>query len=310
MGLSRSLLLAASQNAWLRERAPRMRFVRRTVQRFMPGENIADAIAAAQRLRTQGLGIVFTHLGENITSAAEATDVRRHYLKVFDLLQQNNVAAEISVKLTQLGLDLSDDLCYENVKPLIERAAQLSPENVLWLDMEGSAYTERTLALFHRARKSYGNVGVCVQAYLRRTRADVEKLIAVGAAVRLVKGAYREPPEIAFPGKKDVDENYFALAQLLLGAEARGRGVRAAIATHDRELIRRISDWALLNGAGKGALEFQMLYGIQSEEQLRLARDGCDSRVLIAYGTHWYAWFMRRLAERPANVWFVLKNLF
>src|SRR5205085_5860116 len=181
---------------------------------------------------------------------------------------------------------------------------------VVWIDMEGSAYTERTLALFHRARAAYPNVGICVQAYLHRTGNDVEALIAAGAAVRLVKGAYREPASIAIARKKAVDANYFALAQRLLSAEARQHGVRAAIATHDRDLIAGISAWAAQQGILRNALEFQMLYGIQTAEQLRLAGEGYDSRVLVAYGTHWYAWFMRRLAERPANVWFVMKNLF
>jgi proline dehydrogenase len=309
VGLARSALLAASQSAWLRERAPRFRFVRRTVARFMPGEQIDDAIAAARRMQSAGMKIIFTHLGENISSASEAEQVRDHYLDVLRRIRENDLAAEVSVKLTHLGLDLGDELCYDIVAPLIEAAARLSPQNVLWLDMEGSAYTEQTLALFHRARSAYANVGVCVQAYLRRTRDDLQKLIAAGAAVRLVKGAYREPPEISFPRKKDVDENYFALAQLLLSDLARKERVRAAIATHDRKLIGRIIAWATANGVSREALEFQMLYGIQAAEQLRLAREGYDSRVLIAYGTHWYAWFMRRLAERPANVCFIVKNL-
>jgi proline dehydrogenase len=307
MAMMRSLLLAASQNSWLRTHAPRYRFVRRTVARFMPGEQIDDALAAAGRLQSSKLKTIFTHLGENITSALEAEQVRDHYLGVLDRIGAASLPAEVSVKLTHLGLDLGDELCCQNVAPLLEHPA--AAQRVIWVDMEGSAYTERTLAVFHRLRAARSNVGVCVQAYLHRTKDDLEKLIAAGAAVRLVKGAYREPPSVAIARKKDVDENYFWLAQRLLSAEARQHGVRAAIATHDRDLIARIIAWAENNDA-RSVLEFQMLYGIQSAEQLRLAAEGYDSRVLIAYGAHWYAWFMRRLAERPANVWFVAKNLF
>ncbi|HZU22076.1 MAG TPA: proline dehydrogenase family protein [Terriglobales bacterium] len=310
MNLMRSALLWASQNAWLREQAPRHKFVRRTVSRFMPGEGVDDAMQAARSLAAQNIRTIFTQLGENITSALEAEQVRDHYLGVLAQIRESALPAEISVKLTQLGLDLGEDLCYRNLAPLIERAALNSGVTTLWIDMEGSAYTQRTLDLFTRARREYANAGVCVQAYLYRTKEDLERLISLGAAVRLVKGAYKEPPAVAFPRKQDVDANYFALAQRLLSADARQHGVRSALATHDRALIARMAQFAEQNGVPRTALEFQMLYGIQSAEQLRLAREGYDSRVLIAYGPHWYAWFMRRLAERPANLWFVIKNFF
>jgi proline dehydrogenase len=309
MNLMRSALLWASQNAWLREQAPQQKFVRRTVARFMPGERVEDAMEAAQGLASQNIRTIFTQLGENITSPSEAEQVRDHYLAVLGQIRESGLPVELSVKLTQLGLDLGDDLCFNNLVPLIERAALNTGVALLWIDMEGSAYTERTLELFRRARTQYQNVGVCVQAYLFRTKQDIERLIEMGAAVRLVKGAYKEPGTVAFPRKQDVDTNYFDLAQRLVSPEARQRGVRAALATHDRELIGRIAQFAERNGTARNALEFQMLYGIQSAEQLRLAREGYDSRVLVAYGAHWYAWFMRRLAERPANIWFVLKNL-
>lgn len=310
MSLMRSALLWASQNRWLREQAPRYKFVRRTVARFMPGELVEDAMFAAKTLADENIRTVFTQLGENITSAAEAEAVRDHYLGVLDKIRDAGLQTELSIKLTQLGLDLSDDLCYANTAPLIERAAQNQKASLFWIDMEGSAYTERTLQLFYRVRAAYPNVGVCVQAYLYRTKDDLEKLIAAGAAVRLVKGAYKEPANIAFPRKQDVDDNYFALAQRMLSPEAQQQGVRAALATHDTKLIARISEFAAQNNIPRSKLEFQMLYGIQTPEQLRLAREGYDSRVLVAYGAYWYAWFMRRLAERPANVWFVVKNLF
>src|SRR3954471_9664691 len=210
MSLMRTVLLKASQSSWLRQQAPRYKFVRATVSRFMPGEQLEDSIRAAQSLAGDGMKTVFTHLGENITSAAEAEQVRDQYLSVLDRIRSVGLKAEISVKLTHLGLDLGDELCYQDLAPLIERAGA---NNVVWIDMESSAYTERTLELFYRARAEYANIGVCVQAYLYRTKDDIERLMAAGAAVRLVKGAYNEPPSVAFPRKHDVDENFFALSK-------------------------------------------------------------------------------------------------
>jgi proline dehydrogenase len=306
MGVMRSVLLKAAQSRTLRERAPRYWFVRRTVARFMPGENVQDALAAALTLEAAGLGTVFTQLGENITDAREATSVTQHYLGVLDQVRALGLRTEISVKLTQLGLDLAADLCYDNLARILERADRSS---TVWIDMEASEYADRTIDIFRRARAAYPNVGVCLQAYLLRTAEDLRSLLPLGPAIRLVKGAYQEPPERAFPKKKNVDENYFALAQQLLSREAQAAGVRAAMATHDRHLIRRIEQFAAANGVGKSSFEFQMLYGIQREEQQRLVREGWRAAVLIAYGSYWYPWFMRRLAERPANLLFVLRNL-
>ena len=307
MSFMRRALLKASQSQWLRERAPRFGFVRRTVARFMPGEEVADALAAARRLADNGIASLLTHLGENIADRGEAENVTRHYLAVLDQVRDAALPSEISVKLTQLGLDLDPEFCYANLARLIEHTPA---EKNLWLDMEQSPYVDVTLALYRRARKIHGNVGVCVQTYLYRTEKDLDTLIPMGAAIRLVKGAYNEPPEIAFPRKNDVDENYFHLAQRLLSPEARRARVRAAIATHDRALIARITRWAAAQGIAKSSLEFQMLYGIQRAEQLRLAQEGYRSAVLIAYGPFWYPWFMRRLAERPANVLFLARNFF
>jgi proline dehydrogenase len=306
MGLMRSALLAWSQSAWLRQRATRFWFVRRTVSRFMPGETLEDALAAARALRDQGLGSVLTYLGENVTDAAEAAAVTRHYLDVLARIRASGLQTEISVKLTHLGLDLRSELCYENLTRLIEQAGELS---TVWIDMEASPYVDATLELYRRARRAYPNVGVCLQAYLYRTQNDLASLLPLGPAIRLVKGAYQEPPERAFPRKRDVDENFFALIKQLLSEEARQARVRAAAATHDRSLIRRVIDFALSQGLGKTAFEFQMLYGIQRSEQLRLAQEGWRSIVLIAYGSYWFPWFMRRLAERPANTLFVVRNL-
>jgi proline dehydrogenase len=307
MNLMRIALLKASQSAWLRERAPRYRFTRRTVARFMPGEKAEDALAAAKQLEQGGLRTILTRLGENVADCEEAEGVARHYLDVLDRVRELRLQSELSIKLTQLGLDIDFDFCLENFCRI---AGRVPAEKTLWIDMEQSPYVDVTLDFCERARQSHRNVGVCVQAYLFRTERDIESLIAEGCAVRLVKGAYSEPPEIAFAKKVDVDENYFRLAQILLGANARRAGVRAALGTHDRRLIARICEWAAGQGLAKNQVEFQMLYGIQRAEQSRLAREGYRSGVLIGYGSYWFPWFMRRLAERPANVLFLARNLF
>lgn len=307
MGLMRRALLAASQSRWLREHAPRYAFFRRTTKRFMPGEKVEDALAAARELSTNGIATVLTHLGENIADRGEAEGVTQHYLDVLERIRAANLPTEISVKLTQLGLDLDRDFCAANVETLIQHSPA---EKTVWVDMEQSPYVDATLEIYCRARKKYANTGVCIQAYLYRTEKDLDTLIAMGAAVRLVKGAYSEPASIAYPGKSDVDENYFRLAQKLLSKDARRAEVRAAMATHDEVLIRRICQWAEQEGIVKAGLEFQMLYGIRRAEQLRLAREGYRTGVLISYGSFWFPWFMRRLAERPANVLFLARNFF
>jgi proline dehydrogenase len=307
MGLLRRGILMAAQSPWMRDHAPRYGFMRRTVARFMPGEDVQDALAAARALASSGVQSVFTHLGENITDRAEASQVTQHYLDVNRRIQAARLPAEISVKLTQLGLDLDPEFCYGNLAALVENTPD---EKVLWIDMEQSPYVDVTLELYRRARMAHANVGICLQAYLYRTEKDLDTLIPMGAAIRLVKGAYNEPAEIAYPVKKDVDENYLHLAQRLLSPEARRARVRAAIATHDRALIAKLAGWAESQGVPKTQLEFQMLYGIQRAEQLRLAQAGYRSAVLIAYGSFWYPWFMRRLAERPANVLFLARNFF
>jgi proline dehydrogenase len=296
MGLMRRSLLMASQSQWLRERAPRYGFMRRTVKRFMPGENVEDALAAAQALASSGIGSVLTHLGENITDGTEAQEVTKHYIDVLDQIRNANLPAEVSVKLTQLGLDLDQEFCFANLAKLIEHTP---PEKTLWIDIEQSPYVDATLELYRRARKAHPNVGVCVQAYLYRTEKDLDSLISIAASVRLVKGAYNEPAE-----------SYFHLAQRLLSPEARNARVRAAIATHDRSLIKRLTEWAASQGIKKHHLEFQMLYGIQRAEQVRLVQEGYRCNVLISYGSFWFPWFMRRLAERPANALFLARNFF
>ena len=305
MGIVRSALLAGSENRWLRERAPKMRFVRSAVSRFMPGESVESALEASRAL---GVGTVLTRLGENVRNSAEAREVTGHYREILDRVKAAGLDIEISVKPTQLGLDLSREDCEKNVLELVAHGQALG--NWVWIDMESTAYTDATLDLYRSARAAHRNTGVCVQAYLYRTAKDLESLIAQGAGVRLVKGAYREPADKAYPKKKDVDENFFALATRLLSEEAREKGVRPIFGTHDPVLIRRIEELARSSGLPAGALEFQMLYGIGRREQQRLAAAGYRFRVLISYGDAWFPWYMRRLAERPANVLFVVKNLF
>jgi proline dehydrogenase len=307
MSLMRRSLLMASQNPWLRERAPRYRFMRRTVKRFMPGENVDDALAAARPLAEKRIATILTHLGENITERAEAEGVTEHYLDVLERIRAAGLPTEISVKLTQLGLDLGREYCFANLARLIEHTPA---EKTLWIDMEQSPYIDLTLELYRRARAAHRNVGACMQAYLYRTEKDIESLVSMGGSVRLVKGAYNEPPEIAFPRKQDVDENYFRIAQMLLSPEARRAGVRIVLATHDRDLIAQLTQWAAAQGIPKDQLEFAMLFGIQRAEQIRLAQEGYRCDVLISYGSFWFPWFMRRLAERPANVMFLARNFF
>jgi len=301
----RSVILAASDSRFLRERATKIGFLRAAVKRFMPGEDVGAALEAAKSL---GFGAVLTRLGENLTSAKDAEDVTNHYLEVLDRIHAEKLDVEISIKPTQLGLDFSKEDCERRLHRLIERAK--SQNNWVWIDMEQTAYTEVTVEIYKNARRKFANTGLCVQAYLYRTEKDVADLIALGSGVRLVKGAYKEPPDKAFPKKSDVDENYFKLATMLLSPEARAKGVRGIFATHDPILIRRIEDHARAQKLPPQAVEWQLLYGIRRQEQDRLAKAGYKFRVLISYGDAWWAWYMRRLAERPANVLFVVKTMF
>jgi len=312
MGMMRSALLMASESPWLRVRAPRYGFIRRTAGRFIPGENLDDALAAARRLAENRIRTLLTHLGENVADRVEAESVTNHYLDAIERIHSAGLPSEISVKLTQLGLDLDPEFCHANLMQLIERSARdgAPDDKTLWIDMEHSPYVDLTLDLYRRARQKHSNVGVCLQACLYRTESDLPPLISMGASIRLVKGAYAEPSEIAFPKKADVDESYFRLAQMLLSPDARRASRRIAFATHDRSLITRIIEWATAQGIAKDRLEFEMLYGIQRGEQLRLAREGYRCGVLVSYGSYWFPWFMRRLAERPANVLFLARNIF
>lgn len=306
MGLSRSILLRLSRSPWLAEQFRKRAFARRAVRRFMPGEDLAAALDASAELAKAGIGTVLTQLGEQVRSGAEAEAVRRHYQDVFDQLRDRFLPTQVSVKLTHLGLDVSRDACTRHVLALAAKAQEEG--SFLWIDIEESRYVDATLEIYRRARAERTNVGVCLQAYLRRTPQDLTALLPLTPAIRLVKGAYNEPPDIALPRKKDVDAQYFTLAVRLLDAAAAGHAT-PVFGTHDLTLIDRIREQARARNAA-GRYEVHMLYGVRSDAQRVLAAQGEKIRVLISYGTHWFAWYMRRLAERPANVWFVVRSLF
>jgi proline dehydrogenase len=306
MGLARTFLLKASRSQWLARQLRERRFFQRAVKRFMPGETLDAALEAAGQFAKAGLGTVLTELGEQVTNRAEAAAVRDHYLGVYEKIQRRKLPAHISVKLTHLGLEASREGCVQDVLKLAARADQA--RSMLWIDMEESRYVDATLEVYRRAKAEWPNVGVCLQAYLRRTPKDLENLLAISPAIRLVKGAYNEPADIAFPKKSEVDDAYRQLAERLLTEAARQRA-KPVFGTHDIPLIERIRRLAVDKKVDASAYEFHMLYGIRAEEQRKLASMGCAVRVLISYGSAWFAWYMRRLAERPANVWFVLRNV-
>ena len=308
MSVGRTVLLKISDNQWLRANGTKVPFIRRAVSKFMPGESVDDMIGAAKATAAEGIGAVFTRLGENVKDLGEADGVASHYLDVIDRIRDLKLACEPSIKLTQLGLDINRELAYGHLRELAARCHAAG--NYLWIDMEQSPYVDHTLTLTKRLREEFPRIGVCLQAYLFRTREDLEDITSRGIGVRLVKGAYNEPAAVAFPKKSDVDANYFALAQIMLGAAARAAGSRAVFGTHDLQLIQSIRAHAQMTGVKPADFEIHMLYGIQKSAQLRLAQDGAEVRVLIAYGDYWFPWYMRRLAERPANVWFVAKSLF
>lgn len=308
MSVMRSVLLAAAENSWLRLRAPRQAFVRRAVRRFMPGERLEDAIAAALALQRASLATIFTHLGENVSDAAQADAVARDYLDVLDRVRAAGLDCQISIKPTHLGLDVDPDRCRANLRMLVERAHALG--NYVWVDMEQRQYVDDTLLVYRQVRSEFTNVGVCLQSYLYRTADDLAALLPLSPGIRLVKGAYREPPEAAYPRKADVDASFLALATTMMSREAQRAGMNAVFGTHDARLIDAIRARATSLGVSKAAYEFDLLFGIQRSMQLRLVSDGYRVRVLISYGDYWFPWYMRRLAERPANVWFVARSLF
>jgi len=292
----------------MRERAMRTAFVRRSVVKFMPGERIEDAIDAAVQLKPKGITTILTRLGENLTKLEEAAEVRDHYLKVIQLIEAAGLDSQVSIKPTQLGYDQDTELCFKYCVELLQRCEAAG--TLFWLDMESSPYVEGTIALFKRLRERSPKVGIAIQAYLYRTEKDIEELVQLGSAIRLVKGAYLEPAAVAYPAKSDVDANYYKLAARLLQDDNTRPGALTHIATHDIAIQERLQQLIKERKVSQDRYEFAMLFGIQTSRQEAMGRAGTKVRCLISYGEYWFPWYMRRLAERPANVWFVVKNMF
>ena len=276
---------------------------RRLSTRFVAGETLEDALAVARRLNAEGISVTLDHLGESVTSLTEAAEARDVYLRTLDAIHANGIQGNVSLKLTQFGLDLSTEQCLANVEQLVRRAAELA--SFVRVDMEDSSYTDRTLDLVHTLHARHGAVGVVVQSYLYRSHADIEKLCGAKIRVRLCKGAYLEPAAVAFPHKRDVDKSYLELTRYLLR-----HGVYPALATHDEAVIRQTCRFVADHQIPLDSFEFQMLYGIRRDVQRRLVAEGYRVRLYVPFGKAWYPYYMRRLAERPANVFFILRNLF
>lgn len=304
----RDTFLYLSHNQQVRDTLMRLPFAETAASRFVAGEEPEDAIRVVRELNANRILASLDHLGENVTRPDQARAAAADYLGILDRIAASGIQSHVSVKLTQLGLDIDWDLALADMRAILDKARQVG--TFVRIDMEGSDYTQRTLDLYRELRAlGYDNVGVVIQAYLYRSQKDVADLIALGANVRLCKGAYKEPPEIAFPRKRDVDDNFIALARMLFSPEARARGVYAAMATHDVKIIDWVKRYTAEQGIGRDQFEFQMLYGIRRDLQRALALEGYRIRVYVPYGKEWYPYFMRRLAERPANVIFIIKSL-
>jgi proline dehydrogenase len=276
---------------------------RRLSTRFVAGETLDEALAVARKLNAEGITVTLDHLGESVSTLAEAAEARDVYLRTLDAIHRNAIQGNVSLKLTQFGLDLSGEQCLANVDRLVQRAAEL--DSFVRVDMESSDYTDRTLDLVHTLHARHGAVGVVIQSYLYRSQADVERLCGAKIRVRLCKGAYLEPASVAFARKSDVDTSYLELTRYLLQ-----HGVYPAIATHDEAVIRQICRFVADRRIPLDSFEFQMLYGIRRDVQRRLVAGGYHVRLYVPFGKAWYPYYMRRLAERPANVFFMLRNLF
>lgn len=307
MSIARSALLRASKSQWLASQMTQRAFARRAVKRFMPGEKLADALDAAQTLVPAKIGTIITRLGETLTGERNTDEVRDHYIAAIAEIVRRKLPTQVSVKPTQLGLDLSVDECVRQIAPIAAAAA--AEGQILWIDMEDSSYVDRTLELYEKLKASHDKVGLCLQSYLFRTPKDLERLLAIKPAIRMVKGAYAEPASVAFPLKKDTDAQYLSLGIRLLEA-AKDGGAFPVFGTHDMTLVQQLVAKAAELGVAPGLFEIHMLYGIRAAEQKALAAQGHAVRCLISYGNNWFPWYMRRLAERPANVWFVVRSAF
>jgi len=307
MSLGRNIILWASRNEWLKTRVPKMKFVQNAVKRFMPGEKVDDAIHATKELIKHNIPTTFTHLGENITNLQEAEMNTQHYLDLLEEINSEHLDIEVSLKLTHIGFDLSFDKTLELFSSISEKAKRL--KNNVFIDIEDSSYVDKTINFYKQIKEKYNNVGLCLQAYLYRTMDDVKGMIDINPWIRLVKGAYKEPATAAFPKLSNVNENFILISKYLLD-RVETDGIRVAFGTHDLIIQEQVKKEADKLSLPKEKFEFQMLYGIKTTEQYKLASDGYKIRTLISYGDFWYPWYMRRLAERPANVGFVLKNIF
>lgn len=316
----RSILIYLSKASWARKIVTQWSFAWRAASRFVAGEKLEDAIRAIQSLNANGITATLDHLGEHTTNTQEAQMATQDILKALDAIEQTSVRANVSIKLTQIGLSVDEGLCIENLRTILQHAQEKS--NFIRIDMEDSSYVDTTLRLYFQMREEYGfnNTGVVIQSYLYRSQRDIEKVVASGGRVRLCKGAYKEPPDVAFPKKQDVDANYDRIIEMLMdGALANGAPQVSpdgkfpplvAVASHDPQRLENAKAYAEKEGLPKGSVEFQMLHGIRRDLQERTAKEGYPVRVYVPYGTEWYPYFVRRLAERPANLWFFISNFF
>lgn len=292
-----------SEQPRLQRVAVKANFPRRVAARFVAGEKIEDAIRALEILNSKGCSATLDYLGENVTTKEEAAVAGAEYLGALNQIHEKGVNSNVSLKLTQFGLAIDEDFCRQNAEQVVVRARELN--NFVRIDMEGSAFTDSTLRIYIALREAYDNVGIALQAYLYRSEKDMEEMLALRSRIRLCKGAYKEPPEIAFKKKSDTDANYVKLMKILLKS-----GIYHGIATHDPKMIQATRDFATHEKIGKDQFEFQMLYGIRRDLQEQLIAQGYNLRVYVPYGEEWYSYLMRRMAERPANLMFVLRNMF
>jgi proline dehydrogenase len=302
--ITRSALIWLSRHEGFKDFATRFQFFKKLTTRFVAGDTIDEATEFIKQINAENCTASFDHLNESVESVAEAEREVEEYLNILKKIDEQRIRSNVSIKLTQFGLGIDPELAYRNARRVVEEAHGRG--NFVRVDMEDSKVTQATIDIFKRLRAEFGlnEVGIVLQSYLYRTYADAQELVKLPARIRICKGAYLEPPEVAFPDKKDVDANYVKVMQVLLGS-----GVYHGIATHDPKMIDATIEFATREGIGKEKYEFQMLYGVRRDLQRQLARDGFNMRVYVPYGKHWYPYFMRRLAERPANIWFVLKNL-
>ena len=304
----RALFISLSENRWLRGMAERSAIGQRLSSRFVAGTEVDDALRATQTVNQKGLSVSVDNLGENVTNAEEARASAQLYHQMLDEISSRQLNANVSLKLTHMGLDVDEKLARDLVTGLVAKAAAMKPPNFVRVDMEGSPYTQRTLDFVHELHRMPGHagaVGAVIQSYMRRAEKDIEELLAERIRVRLCKGAYKEPEEIAFQKKSEVDANYVKLMKILMKS-----GIYHGLATHDEAIIKEAKAFATREKIARDSFEFQMLHGIRRDLQQQLVREGWGMRVYIPFGTEWYPYFMRRLAERPANVFFIVKNFF